>query len=316
LRHIGYNYNDKWGFRWGRLSNITFGYGLLMDNYDSGSFGSSRFSNKKAGVLGFATFKDLRTDVMYTVSKVQAARVSYQYPLLPVIKTPIIFGATIINDNNGIDPSDRGITRPSQMGYGVDVGIPIAGELLTLYSEFAQLDKSGTDYDTTEKQSGRGASIGAKGSLFTMVNYVAEYRYFQSSFIPGYFNSTYESTSFDAKSDNPFNETQSGFIVGAYSHLLNGYIKAGATYEYYKDKQLAIASLGWKKIANTIGVVNYTVPIQGRRNAIVEADILYMPGGLLSYIINFKRAYTTVDKYEDSYSMGIRMDLDSFLPDF
>ena len=316
FRHIGYNYKDKWGARWGRLSNVTFGYGLLMDNYDSGSGGSSTFSNSKAGLLGFATMGDLRADAMYTASKMQAARLSYRYPVIPVINMPIVFGATIVNDDNGVDDDSSGsrIQRPSQMGYGLDVGIPVAGDLLTVYSELAKLDKSGTGYGT-QGGGGKGATVGAKGNVFNMVNYIAEFRRFERGFIPGYFNSTYEATSFDFE-NNPFTEAQSGFLVGAYTDLMDGYVKAGATYEHYKDQQMAVASLGWKKIANTVGVLNYTIPIQGRQNAILEADVLYFTGGLFNYVIHFKRVYTSTDTYNDSYSVGVRMNMDSFIPSF
>ena len=306
VRYIGYRYKDTFGVRWGRLSNITFGYGLLMDNYDSGNVGSMAFNNKKAGVLGFVALGNFRTDVMWTYSNVQAGRLSYSLPIVPIINTPIIFGLNAIRDEDGVDIP----AKSARMGYSVDAGLPVAGQLLTLYSEVAELkavDKVDLlPLDSSEQR--RGLAFGAKGNVFNMVTYLAEYRYVQKDFIPGYFNSTYEST----VAPESFTEDQHGFVAGAYTHLMDDYIKAGATYE--SITKTTIASVGWKEIAKTVGVLNYTIPPNGRDSAILEASVLYRTGGIFDYVIHFKRQYLSDLPEEDSYAVSVRVNLDSLLP--
>tara|TARA_B100001113_G_scaffold115907_1_gene94523 strand:+ start:276 stop:1463 length:1188 start_codon:yes stop_codon:yes gene_type:complete len=306
IRYIGYRYKDTFGIKWGRLSNITFGYGLLMDNYDSGNTGSLAFSNKKAGVLGFVAVNNLRSDVMLTYSKVQAGRLSYRLPVVPLIGTPIVFGINAIRDEDGVE----GGLRQAQMGYSVDAGVPIAGPLLTLYSEIAELKSVGKvdvlPLDDSDHK--RGFAFGGKGNIFNMISYLAEYRYVQKDFIPGYFNSTYEST----ETPDPLGKDQHGFVAGIYTHLMDDYVKAGATYESITET--TIASIGWKEISKTVGVINYTIPPQGRDAAILDASVLYLTGGIFDYVIHFKRQYYKDQPEEDSYAFSVRVNLDSFLP--
>jgi hypothetical protein len=305
IRHFGYNYKDRFGFRWGRLSNITFGNGLLMDNYDSGSAGSTTFSNEQAGFLGFASFGRLRTDALITYTQVQAARLSYRLSTIPVIETPLILGLNVVRDKDGID-----ILRTPQMGYSIDFGIPLAGEFLTVYSEFAELkqDDQISELPLKGSKGRRGFAAGGKGNIFNFISYIAEYRYIQSEFIPGYFNSTYETTS----RPNSNGSDSHGFLVGAYTHLMNDYIKAGATYE--SVTQSAIASVGWRQIGKTIGVINYTIPSQGRDSALMEANVLYKTGGIFDYVLQFRRQYSPNGNDVDSYAVSFRANLDSVFP--
>jgi len=305
IRYFGYNYKDQFGFRWGRLSNITFGYGLLMDNYDSGSAGSTTFSNEQAGFLGFASYGRFRTDALITYTQVQAGRLSYRLSVLPVINTPLMLGLNVVRDKDGVD-----FLRTPQMGYSIDFGIPLAGEFLTLYSEFAELkqDSQISELPFESSNGRRGFSAGGKGDIFNLISYIAEYRYIQSDFIPGYFNSTYEATARPTPNDSD----RHGFLIGAYTHLMNDYIKAGATYE--SVTQSAIASVGWRQIGKTVGVINYTIPPQGRDAALMEANVLYKTGGILDYVLQFRRQYNPNGNNIDSYGVSFRANLDSVLP--
>ena len=60
FRHVGYDHNKKHGFRWGKLSNLTFGHGLLMDSFNTASGGSTEFNSKKAGFLGYTQIQDIQ----------------------------------------------------------------------------------------------------------------------------------------------------------------------------------------------------------------------------------------------------------------
>ena len=299
FRHIGYTHKDQWGARWGRLKNVTLGYGLLMNQYDSGSGGSSVLSNQKAGFMGFSTMGNSRVDVVYTANNMRAGRVSYRFK-------PLLIGATVVHDLDGVDETINkkySIRRPSQMGYSFDVGVPLS-KALVVYSEFATLEKSGKEYGRQGK-GGSGLSVGAKGRV-AILDYVAEFRQFNHEFTPGYFNSSYEATSYNFAND-PLNEAiaPSSILINAAAHILEGHIKLGGGIENYNiGVSNTIFSLGWKKIMGTVGAINYTVPIQNDYK-ILDADILYSIG-IIDYALTLKRTYVNADEYVDSYTIGIR----------
>jgi hypothetical protein len=93
---------------------------------------------------------------------------------------------------------------------------------------------------------------------------------------------------------------------------MNDYIKAGATYE--SVTQSAIASVGWRQIGKTIGVINYTIPSQGRDSALMEANVLYKTGGIFDYVLQFRRQYSPNGNDVDSYAVSFRANLDSVFP--
>lgn len=304
LRHIGYDYKRRHGFKWGRLKNVTLGYGLLMDSYDSGAAGNTEFTIKKAGFLGYTSYKKVKVTGMFTSTQTQAGRIAYQLlDSTPVFGSPLIVGATVVNDVDGVNTTigNNTITRPAQLGYAVDAGIPIAGEFLTLYGEYAELQNTGPEDNT------RGASTGLKGNIFNIVNYRAEYRIVGTNFVPGYFGQRYEATPFDLGTYK--SEKLSGFLVSSSTSLLNGYVKAGAMYEKYDDKNLLTASVGWRQIGPTVGVINYIQPFQGRYNATLIADLLYTTTFPWKTRVQIRRDYFAKDQFTEQVSFGVQADI-------
>ena len=103
VRFISYDHNNMMGFKWGRLSKVNFGYGLLMDNYDSGSFGTTEFNSNKAGVLSYVNIEPIKVQAMMTASNVQSARVTFTQADTFLLGSPVILGATVVMDTDGID---------------------------------------------------------------------------------------------------------------------------------------------------------------------------------------------------------------------
>ena len=206
LRKVAYRHYDIAGFEWGRLTNVQFGYGLLVDNYDTGSFGSTSFNNKKAGFKAFYNFNQIGVEGMWTGTNVVAGRLHYTFYDSPILGSPVKIGVNYIVDRDGVDETvaSTRITRPKQSGYSIDVGLPIAGDFLTLYTEYAQM---------AEQQKGKGISSGLRGYFFDIFNYRFEYRVLGAYFVPGYFNSTYEATSFSFITDAPKTRL-SGYVAG------------------------------------------------------------------------------------------------------
>lgn len=308
LRRVAYNYNDLHGFKWGRLKNVTIGMGLLMNNYDTGSAGSNQFSTKKAGLHAYTTLKNIRGEVLWTPQQVQAGRLQYTFEESPFFGSPIAVGASYVTDQDGENENwgKETIIRQKQDGLGVDISAPIGGDFFTPYVEYAEL---------TNLSKGKGGSAGIKGRFFDQLSYRMEYRKLGTGFVPGYFGSTYHSSSFDFATQAPKKEIN-GFLGSVSSSLLNNYIKAGLVYEKYDTKDLLTASLGWKQLGNTVGVVNYRAPFQGKDNATLRADILFLTGKGLDYVVHFKRTYLGNDTFTESYEVGLRYNFDSFFSSF
>ena len=301
IRYLGVNYKDKHGIKWGHLRNVTLGSGLLMDQYDTGSFGGSEFSMKKGGVLGFASAFGARADVLVSAREwLRAGRLSYTFKNTPLV-LPVRVGGTVVQDIEDIGNSNFN-QRPKQTGYSFDVSLPFAGDLLTAYIEYAELIDQG-----------KGASVGVRGLFSEVVGYRAEYRTLGKGFVPGYFGSDYELTPFDFATDAP-SKSLSGFLASADLSLMGGYMKLGAMAEFYGDKKLGSAAFGWQQFRNTVGVINYRIPFQGKKFQEIRSDVLYLTGGLFDYVVHFKRLYKASGTYEDFYAFSVRVNLDSLIP--
>lgn len=308
FRHIGYT-DDHNQFRWGRLRGVTMGQGLLMESYDSGSFGSTTFGLDKAGFLGRTQFGHHQIDTLYTASSVIGVR--YQRPLpegITFFGVPILVGATYVTDTDGVDRTYEGttITRPEQDGYAFDAAVPIAGDFLIGFGEYTKL----VDH-------GDGAAIGIRGyfgEYLANFSYRLQYLRFGADFVPSYFNSSYEATPFNFSTDAS-TETTNGFLGSASADIFGGYFRGGAQIESYTGRDpLFTASLGWRRIANTVGVVNYTLPFNGEDYQILTADVLFITGSWMNYVTRYKRIYYEDGEYTESYEVGGQMSLNNLLP--
>ncbi len=296
LRRIAYDHNRMAGIEWGRLQRVTYGQGLLMDNYDSGSRGSAELNNDQVGLKGYLDINNVRIDALNTASQVFAGRLSYTLSESFLMGSPIVFGGTYIKDQNGINETFQGatITRPKQEAWSADISLPIGGAFFTPYIEYAELTKG---------QTGKGGSAGIKGD-FTVATYKLEYRNLEAGFIPALFNDTYEATSLD--SANAPKEKTTGFL-GALSASLNDYIRGGIIYESYEHRDpILTGAIGWRKIGNITGVANYTRSFTGKDNAILNSEILYSTDNGLDYVVRLKRIYLQNGHEEDSYSVSLR----------
>ena len=303
LRYLGYDYQNKYGFKYGRLSNVTLGQGLLVDNFDTGSGGTSEFSNKKAGVLGYITILKSKITALYTTEQVYGARV--ERPITEVASTPVIVGATYMKDEDGINDASTGttITRPEQEGYAADISYPIGGEFFTLFSEYAELIDQG-----------RGVSSGARGSFFSALNYRAEYRILGKGFVPGYFNNTYQATGFNFSS-GALKEELSGVLVNVSSNIMGEYAKAGLQYELYDDVNVLSAALGWRQVGPVTGVLNYSKPFNtGNDNAVLIGNFYYRTTKFYDLIFRVKRVYITSEEFTESYDVSFVFKFDRLLP--
>lgn len=305
VRHIGFDYKNKAGFYWGRIRNLTMGYGQLVDRFDSGRGGTAELHNGKGGVTGYLSVYNLKLQGLWTASKLYGGRISYEIEALSVLSSPLTIGGTYVQDEDGLSeffPGRGLLTRPKQEGYAVDIALPIGGDIFTLYTEYAEL-----------KNRGKGGASGFRGSLFDLFDYRAEYRLAGKGFVPGYFNSTYMSSSFNFETQ-ALKEESSGVVAEGGVSFWENRLKAGVAYESYKDRSLLTSSLGFRSFFKTSGVLNYSQPFTGANNTILEADILYSPGGFWDYTFHLKRLYLDTGSFTETYGFSVGMNFDQLLP--
>jgi len=303
LRYIGYDYQKKHGFKYGRLNNLTLGQGLLVDGFDTGSGGTNEFNNKKTGALAYVTVLKTKVTALQTAQDVQGVRI--ERPIVQLASAPLSIGATYMTDNDGINDSTSGtlVTRPKQDGYAADVFWPIGGDFFTLFTEYSELIDQG-----------KGVSSGARGTFFNIVDYRAEYRALGKGFVPGYFNQTYQSTGFNFTTDALSDKT-SGILVNAASDIMGDYAKAGLQYERYEDVNVLTAALGWKQIGPVTGVINYSKPFSTADDrAIVIGDFYYRTNYIFDLIFRVKRVSSNSSEFTESVSVSTVFKIERLFP--
>lgn len=165
--------HDPFLLRWGSLSGVTLGYGLIMNNYTTTSTQeSSVFTNKDKATLFSYTGNMWGGTFVGTQTHVYAGRVYYHMPTL--LKRGATFGLTYARDGDVVDD----ITA-----WGLDASMPIVSKL-TGYGQYAQL-KDGYGHST------KAISLGAD-AVWEKISWRNEYRKFGDSFVPGIFDSHYE----------------------------------------------------------------------------------------------------------------------------
>lgn len=305
LRKLGYDHYDKHGFQWGRLKHMTFGQGLLMYNYDTGSGGSIEFSQNKTGLYAYASIYNTKIKTLYTDLSTKAARIETALPRVELFGAPVHIGATYVEDSDGVDDDVTGATRASQTGYAGDIFIPIAGDAFTVYAEYASLEDYGDGYSTGVR--------GAQGP----VHYKAEYRILNEGFVPSYFDNVYEATSFNFDTD-ALQEQTSGFLVALETALMNDNILAGAEYEKYDEHNRLSAALGWKNVGPVTGVYNYSKDfgLEDDTDGVGILDFYYVTGKWYDIIGRAKWVYKTGEDDEMTYSAGIQINPDKLFSGF
>ncbi len=314
FRRFKYDHDEKAGIEIGRLQHVTLGQGLLMNNYDSGSFGSYEFFNQKVGYRGYIDYSPIRVEALYTSSRVLGTRLVYSVKDV-FLGAPLSFGATFVRDKNGINTQDEAgvaIVRPAQDAWSADISMPIGGKYLTLYTEYAELldtdqENSGLNLNSVE---GKAGSAGFRGTLFKIFNYRAEYRALGSGFIPSYFDQNYEATSL---TDDPAPNGQvKGYLISS-GFDLGKTFKVNATYEDYEQADpIFSAAAGWSNLFGVTGVVNYAESFGGNDSAVLSADLILNSTDAVSYMVRYKKLYHPDGQESDSYSFGVQTNLNNF----
>lgn len=308
LRHMSYTIKDKFSAQWGRLQNVSFGQGLIMSGYDSSGFGSFAFGNEKAGFKGFGQYGAVRLDAMYTYTQVLATRLSYKFESSPILGSPVIIGFNYFEDRNGINEQigNTRIIRPEQHAYSFDAALPIAGDFLVPYTEFATL-MQGFDGDGEASS----YSLGLRGDFFKQFTYKAEFRLIDAGFIPGYFDRNYEATFVDLAAA-PDEQVQ-GFLLSS-SYQFNPIFRAGLELESYDGiDTLVNTAIGIDNVGPLSAVANYKESVNGSDSSVLAGDLIYRRKEKFAYVVNFKRIAHPDGTKTESYGFSLRTDINQFV---
>lgn len=164
LRWVEYE-TKKFGIRYGELSGVLFGQGLLMDGY--ATFGvKSHFNRDKWGIMGMAPLKETpisERDNLYA-GRFEMKTISNLWA-----------GVTYVGDmDEKIDEE-----KFPNSGIAADVYVPLS-KMLIPYFEYATLPNYGYGWGT-----------GIRGNI-AVVNYKLEYRNIGDNFIPDIYDAYYE----------------------------------------------------------------------------------------------------------------------------
>ncbi len=296
FRYMSYRHNDDWKIGWGRLFNVTYGYGLLLNAYDSGNFGSSEFITRKAGTEVMINSGPVGVMAFYTGTDVLGIRSEYQLH-------PFVIGATFVQDSTGVfDPDTPSVlVRLPQSAYSADIGLPLFAGGPALFTEYGRLVNQSD-----------GLALGIFGSGF--IRYRAEYQILQARFVPGYFNSVYENYNaplFRFSVDAPASAYR-GWHLWTLTDL--GWVNLGAEYWAYEGFQSILSgSVSWQRIGSWAGSVNYYRTFIPGTYPVLTADVIYydFPGVPFpaDATIRARREYISDTTFIESYTVEVQPNL-------
>ncbi len=289
FRYAGYD-NKQFGVKYGLLSNISLGYGLLMDGYNSAP-NATYFDQSKAGLMANVKFlKPFSAYGLMTGSKIYGIRFTYDTVTLPVINKPLAVGTTYIKDGDGVASGNQTINNEAY-AYGLDLGVNIIESLLDMYIEQGNLSNGS-----------HGVATGFRLQLLQDLVMRAEYRIFGINFMPNLFNSSYEISPTNL---NAYRQDEiTGYFAGfEYSLFSLGKVSVG--YENYQNKftNLKAAAL-FNNIMGYQGVMSYENNLLSTAPYIIRGTLIYPINLFSSAVINMERIGEKEPNYSVSYKLN------------
>jgi hypothetical protein len=243
--------------KWGRQRPVTFGQGLLLYNYDSGSGGvNTNLSTEKMGLLTHSTFANVNVDALVTARSLYAGRLNASFSDVISPDIPLVVGVTAVKDFAAVN---------GQSGVGIDLSLPVGGDFLVGFMEYANLANHGN-----------GLGVGARGDLLGLAFYRVELRHITQGFIPGYFGATYERFP-TAIFDDSVSSRLGGIIT--LGMLTEDGSRYGFQYERYGDKDALTLSTVLFPAAHVSTFINYVRPLQPGTSPLVVLAGHYHPEG-------------------------------------
>ena len=298
LRFVEYD-DGRRGLRYGVIDRLTWGHGLLMNNYSTRIAGPILLNSEQMGVKGYVDTDKFAVRVLGTKSSVYGVRLEEKiHPMLTL-------GQTYITDTDGARLA--GTTEVQKVsGIGIDAKVPMPLNLEG-FAEWAQL----IDY-------GSGLSIGLSWGMDIMVmdaNFLAEYRMLDNGFVPGYFNSDYETNPINLASAEATGKVKNGYLaqLGISAMDLADLL---VSYENYNESENAsFGALLSAKLPMNVEVSGYYKQpkfinfssLSFEEGAILGGSVAYPVNPFTRIVWNYKKVYNpSIDQVEESQYYELR----------
>ena len=289
LNHIQYD-NGIWGIRFGQLSDETYGYGLVMDGYNSSPI-STYFNMSNTGIKGYAkTFFPLGIYGMYTGTGVVGTRLTYELSKVSGIDSPLVLGLSYVQDNDGVLDTSSSRINKGAYGYSADVGFKLIKPWMDAYIEVGGLSNKASAF-----------TIGTKIDGGSIVDFRVEYRILGKDFIPSFFNASYEIAPVDIAGSLP--ETTGYFVGAAIRAKPVGVVSIG--YEKYGNRAAAIrGALAFNEIKGITGVVAYEQTLLPAVRYKISGTFIYPLNAITSLVTYYEQVGTNEASYTVAYKMN------------
>jgi hypothetical protein len=292
FRYAEYD-NGVFGVRYGLLSNVTYGYGLVVDSYTTMKTVGSAFTPDQGGFKAYSkNFAPIGIYALSTAGNVYGARLTYDLAKVPVIEKPLVLGGSYMTDTDGTGTNNVGI---GVYTYGADLGVKIIDNMLDVFVEYGSLNDA-----TGKLSSGIATGMNAKfGSLFDLR---FELRNFEANFIPGYFNSTYEISPVDLSTVNT--PAMSGYFGGIMMDFL-GYGKASIGYTAYDGQDpLLKGALAFKEINKVSGILSYEKQFPNN-DEVISGKFFYSVNSWQQMVVNYRKVGNQPEEYTYEYQFNL-----------
>ncbi len=288
IKYVQYD-NGLWGMRFGQLSQESYGYGLVMDGYNS-SPASTYFNMSRAGFKGYSkSFFPLGIYGMYAGTGVVGARLTYDLLKVPGLETPVVAGVTYVADCDGILNSNGTLINKGAYGYSADVGFKLVKPWMDAYMEYGTLSNRSN-----------ALTIGTKIDGGNVFDFRVEYRILGENFMPNIFNASYEMAPMDITSAFP---ATNGYFLGAAVRLMPlGIVSVG--YEKYSNREpLLRGAVAFNEIKGMSGVVSYEQTLLPAVPYKITGVFIY-PLNAITSLVTY---YEQIGKNEASYTLAYKL---------
>jgi hypothetical protein len=299
LRYAEFD-DGKKGLRYGVIDNLTWGHGLLMRNYSSRVTGPILLNNEQMAYKGYLDMD------RYVVRALGTRRGVYGFRVEERINPMLTLGQTYLTDSDGVTP--LGTTEVQKVSaIGIDAAVPLPLNFEG-YAEWAQLMGHGS-----------GFSAGVSWGMDIMVasaSFLTEYRLLDSRFVPGYFDSDYETNPINLASAEATGNVKNGYFAQMGVNAL-GLAALNMAYENYNDSDAASVSADlFAKLPLDIEVTGYYKQPQFNNfrslsleeGAVMGGSIAYPVNPYTKLVVNYKKVYNPDTKQvEESQYYELRL---------
>jgi len=282
LRYVEYD-DSKKGLRYGVIDNLTWGHGMLMKNYSTRVTGPVLLNNEQVALKAYVDMDQYVVRLLGSRSGVYGVRLEER------VNPMLTLGQTVITDTDGV--AIAGTTEAQKVtGIGVDATVPLPLNFEG-FAEWAQLSGHGSGF-------GAGVSWGMD-LMVARASMLAQYRLLDSGFVPGYFDSDYETNPINLSSAEATGNIKNGYVAELGVEAF-GLARLNAMYEYYNDSDAAsVAAELFAKLPQDIEVEGYYQQprftnfrsLTLEQGAIMGGSVAYPLNPFSRIVVHYKKVY-------------------------